>query len=79
MFASLIIPCIVAGAAVFVSSAVIWMAVRWHDRGIQQIFDEQFLHRCHEGARFATKPLYVTALWWTARCTQVPRVQREVV
>jgi hypothetical protein len=41
MFASLIIPCIVAGVAVFVFSAVIWMVVRWHDKDIQQIFDEQ--------------------------------------
>ena len=38
---SLVIPCLVAGVGVFVVSALIWILVRWHDRDIQQLPDEQ--------------------------------------
>lgn len=40
MIASLIFPAVVAGLAVFFSSALVWMVLRWHDRDIQVLPDE---------------------------------------
>jgi len=43
MVGQLIIPAVYAGAAVWVSSAVIWMFLRWHDKDIRPLPDEDAL------------------------------------
>lgn len=41
MIVDLIVPSLAAGAAVFFVSAIIWMFVRWHDKDLKGLPDEQ--------------------------------------
>jgi len=40
MIGQLILPAVYAGVAVWLSSAIIWMFLRWHDKDIQPLPDE---------------------------------------